>query len=66
MSSSPKSTAPTTENGRTFLVADAGVPYRIVPTGDPIQAWMDLMEAVEVLCPKWPPQPATRGRNYRL
>ncbi len=66
MSSSPKSTAPTTDDRHTLLVADAGVPYRIVPTGDPIQAWIDLMEAVEVLCPKWPPQPPSRGRNYRL
>jgi hypothetical protein len=49
-----------------LLVAEAGVPYQPGPLADPIAAWLDLMEAVEALCPKWPQQAAPRGRDYRL
>jgi hypothetical protein len=53
MSSSPKSA----DERRILLVAEAGVPYVSVPAGDPIAAWIDLMEVVEALCPKSPPRP---------
>ncbi|MBS0462060.1 MAG: hypothetical protein JSS41_06265 [Proteobacteria bacterium] len=47
------------------LVADGGVPFR-PPPGDPIQAWLELMEVVEALCPVWPvATPAAEG-GYRL
>jgi hypothetical protein len=52
-----------------LLVAEAGLPYRTVVEGDPFEAWMDLMEVVEALCPQWPqwPQRAPSiGRDYRL
>jgi hypothetical protein len=62
MSSSPKSA----DERRILLVAEAGVPYQPGPLADPIAAWLDLMEAVEALCPKWPQQAAPRGRDYRL
>jgi len=38
------------------LVREAGVAYRPALAADPVAAWMDLMEAVEVLCPRWPPR----------
>jgi hypothetical protein len=37
-----------------ILLREGGVPYRPSPSTDPIVEWMDLMEAVEALCPKWP------------
>ena len=63
MNSSPKST----DERPILLVAEAGVPYASTPAGDPIVAWMDLMEAVEALCPKWPPRPPlVASANFRL
>lgn len=37
------------------LTASAGVRRRRVPA-DPIQSWIDLMELVEILSPRWPPR----------
>jgi len=37
-----------------LLVAEGGVPYRVSEEADPFAVWMDLMEAVEGLCPEWP------------
>ena len=34
-------------------MAEAGVPYA-PEYRDPISAWIDLMDVVEALCPKWP------------
>jgi hypothetical protein len=33
---------------------------------DPYRALDDLMEVLEVLCPRWPPRPVARGDDYRL
>jgi hypothetical protein len=33
---------------------------------DPIAAWIDLMDAVEALCPTWPERVLPRGSDYRL
>jgi hypothetical protein len=40
-----------------------GVPRRLA---DPIAAWADLMEAVEALCPQWPPRQPSLPRDCRL
>ena len=48
------------------LAANAGVSGRAVPEGDPFVAWLDLMEAMEALCPAWPPPDPRPGRDYRL
>ena len=32
----------------------------------PIQAWIDLMEVVEALCPEWPEAAAANAGDYRL
>ncbi len=37
-----------------ILVSEGGVPYRPTHATDPLTEWIDLMEAVEALCPKWP------------
>jgi hypothetical protein len=49
------------------LVREAGVPFQPQPHLDPIAEWIDLMEAVQALCPVWPvrTQPM-RGNNWRL
>lgn len=32
----------------------------------PIEAWIDLMEVVEALCPEWPERVHSERRDYRL
>lgn len=48
------------------LAASAGVSYRAEVEGDPVAAWLDLMEVVEALCPQWPVRNPIVGRDYRL
>lgn len=36
------------------LVAEGGVVLQASRHSDPIVAWMELMEVVEALCPRWP------------
>lgn len=50
---SQKTTPPASELPP-VLVREGGVPYRPTPATDPLADWMDLMEAIEVLCPRWP------------
>lgn len=57
------STKPEADRDRVVLVGEGGVQRMPVPE-DPIQAWLDLMEVVEMLRPpggRRPPVP-TRGR----
>ena len=51
---------------RALLVAEGGVPYRLPPDADPINAWIELMEAVEALCPEWPHREPSLGGIYVL
>ena len=39
-----------------LLVANAGVAHAPALQRDPIDAWIELMEVVEALCPRWPPR----------
>ena len=48
------------------LLAEGGVPYTVVPEGDPLVAFFDLMEVVEMLCPQWPPREPLHGTDFRL
>lgn len=58
MNSSPKSTLANADNGAgPVLVSEAGAVWHPLRTDDPVAAWMDLMEAVEALCPSWPARP---------
>ena len=47
MSSLPKA------DSRVHIVSDAGVPYN-PEYRDPTAAWVELMNVVEALCPRWP------------
>ena len=50
-----------------LLVADGGLPDTLPRSSDPIGDWIDLMEVVEALCPKWLVPDAPRmGWVYRL
>ena len=48
------------------LANAGGVSYAPATARDPIAAWMELMEVVEMLCPRWPERPLVIGTDYRL
>lgn len=50
-----------------ILVAEGGLQDTLPRSSDSIADWIDLMEAVEALCPKWPESVLLRvGWVYRL
>lgn len=57
---------PASDPRQPLLVAEGGVPYRASGERDPFAAWMDLMEVVESLCPRWPPRELSVGHTFRL
>lgn len=59
-------TRPAANAREPVLVAEAGVPYRAVPEGDGIDAWLDLMTVVEALCPVAPMPQLLILRDCRL
>ena len=59
-------TKPAIQSREAPLAASAGVAYAPQSERAPLDAWMDLMEAVEALCPRWPERPLAIGQNYRL
>ena len=65
MNYSPKSPTTTNEGVREPLVG--GDVLDIIQTGKgDLSDWMELMEAVEALCPLWPMTEHTTGGFYRL
>lgn len=66
MTSSPTSTVRQQRPQDAPLAASAGKRYTPKRSGSPIDAWMDLMEAVEALCPHWPERTVSIGVDYRL
>ena len=64
MNSLPTSTAD--PPGRALLAGDAGPRVDLTAGVDPIDAWIDLMAAIEALCPCWPEPRPTVGSDYRL
>jgi hypothetical protein len=66
MSSSPRSTTRQQRIQDAPLAASAGKPYAPERRGNPVDQWMELMEVVEALCPRWPERAALIGRDYRL
>ena len=50
----------------TLLVAEGGVPYRLREGADSIDVWIELMEAVEALCPRWPERARSISGDFRL
>ncbi|MGH8403361.1 MAG: hypothetical protein ACRESO_08185 [Gammaproteobacteria bacterium] len=37
-----------------------------LPAKSDLSDWLDLMEVVEALCPKWPARPPEKYREFRL
>jgi hypothetical protein len=67
MSSLPTSTAKLEDHPVDApLAASGGVPFAPKLQRDPITAWIELMEVVEMLCPRWPERPLVVGKDYRL
>jgi hypothetical protein len=66
MTSSPTSTANRQRPDIVPLAASAGEPYAPKGKGSSLDAWVDLMEAVEALCPRWPERSQPIGTVYRL
>lgn len=68
MNSSRKSNATRRDSGTgPVLVSEGGVAYHPSRSNDPVAAWMDLMEAVEALCPRWPARPQRlKPAGFRL
>lgn len=48
------------------LAEEGGVPFLLPESADPLKSWMNLMEAVEALCPVWPERKPTVGHIFRL
>lgn len=49
------------------LVRDGGAQFAPVHGRDPLEAWVDLMDAVEALCPEWPERAARHhAAGFRL
>lgn len=48
------------------FAASGGVACVRAPRGSSVDAWMDLMETVELLCPRWPERELLIGTDYRL
>ncbi len=63
MSSLPKSTDQSTT---ARLVSDAGIPFAAGEPADPIVAWLDLMEVVDMLCPELPAHTTRTWTDFRL
>jgi hypothetical protein len=62
MSSSQKLMPPGAEGRReALLVGEGGVSYAPAGGRDPMQAWVELMEVVEVLCVRWPERGGVAG-----
>ena len=68
MNSLPTSTSKPDPQPLPELAANAGATWLWSPQADcgSIDAWMDLMEAVEALCPHWPARPLVIGQDYRM
>jgi hypothetical protein len=65
MKSSPNPTAEIPDRSAP-LAADGGVEFEPSIQRDPIDAWMELMEAIEALCPVWPERIVVEGTDFRL
>jgi hypothetical protein len=66
MISLPDSKADVPRIGEPPLARSAGAPGVPPRPADPIAAGIDLMEAVEALCPQWPPRQPSLPRDCRL
>jgi hypothetical protein len=60
------SSSPPQTKAQTVFFAESGVEYRLQNTANPFEAWMNLMEAVEALCPVWPERSVITVGEFKL
>lgn len=65
MNYSPKSPTKRSEGVREPLAGGEIAPHALRARTD-LSDWVELMEAVEALCPLWPARAADKGGLYRL
>lgn len=65
MNGLPISPMKTTKNDPYPLVGNEVVKTPL-PCKSDLSDWLDLMETVEALCPKWPARPAEKYIEFRL
>lgn len=66
MKSSPSSACKQHDFEAAPFAASGGVEYVRSPSVSSVDAWIDLMETVEALCPCWPERELSIGTDYRL
>lgn len=66
MTSSPNSACKQHDFEAAPFAASGGAEYVGSPGVSSVDAWMDLMETVEALCPRWPKRELSIGTDYRL
>ena len=66
MTSSPKSVPKQLASDSAPFAASGGVAYVRPPSASSVDAWLDLMETLEALCPSWPERELPIGTDYRL
>ena len=65
MSGLPKSQMNQTDREHHPLVGSAVIKTPL-PTKSDLSDWVDLMELVQALCPKWPARPVEKYTEFRL
>jgi len=48
------------------FVEEGGVSYCTADATDPVEAWIQLMEVIEALCPQWPRREPMLGHTFLL
>lgn len=65
MNGSPKQRPPKSSQDTYPLIGPA-VPKISLPGRSDLSDWLDLMEVVEALCPRWPERPAEKYGEFKL
>lgn len=66
MTSSPDSASKQSSSEAAPFAASGGVDHVRLPGVSSVDDWMDLMETLEALCPRWPERELSIGTDYRL
>ncbi len=66
MTSSPDSAPKQSSSEAAPFAASGGVTYVRQQNSSSVDDWMDLMETLEALCPRWPERQLSIGTDYRL
>ena len=59
-------TQPDSDPTDLYPLVDPNVKHVTRPSKSDLSDWVDLMEVVEALCPKWPTQPTGRYTVFKM